>query len=163
VGGFYAYDNVEEIKRIGEFCQGATASTGLLRCAGKPPATGNLIIQTSVKDEAGNLSVAHREVWVAGDEEWWFAGQESDRIDVLPERRRYESGETARLQVRMPFREATALVAVERDGGVLHTSIVNLSGKEPVVELPVRDNYARMSLCRCWPCVVGLAISSRLH
>jgi hypothetical protein len=142
VGGFYAYDNVAEVKRIGEFCQGVTATTGLLRCEGKPPASGNLIVLASVQDDAGNLSVAHRDVWVTGAEEWWFDGHESDRIDVLPEQRRYEPGETARLQVRTPFREATALVAVERDGGVLHTSIVNLSGKEPVVEVPIEENYA---------------------
>ena len=35
---------------------------------------------------------------------------------MLPEQRRYEPGETARFQVRMPFREATALVTVEREG-----------------------------------------------
>jgi hypothetical protein len=142
VGGFYAYDNVEEIKRIGEFCQGVTATTGLVRCEGKPPASGNLIVLASVQDDAGNLSAAHRDVWVTGAEEWWFDGHESDRIDVLPEQQRYEPGERARLQVRTPFREATALVAVERDGGVLRTSIVNLSGKEPVVEIPIEENYA---------------------
>ena len=48
--------------------------------------------------------------------ELWFAQDNDDRIDVLPEKKRYEPGETARLQVRMPFREATALVAVEREG-----------------------------------------------
>lgn len=142
VGGFYAYDNVEEVKQIGEFCRGVTATTGLLRCEGKPPASGNLIVVASVRDDAGNLSAAHREVWVAGTEEWWFDGPESDRIDVLPEQRRYEPGERARLQVRTPFREATALVAVERDGGVLHTAVVSLSGKEPVVEIPIEENYA---------------------
>lgn len=142
VGGFYAYDNVEEIKRIGEFCRGVTATDGLIHCEGKPPASGNLIVLASVQDDAGNRSAAHRDVWVARGEEWWFDGHESDRIDVLPEQQRYEPGETARLQVRTPFREATALVAVERDGGVLHTLIVSLSGKEPVVEVPIKENYA---------------------
>jgi alpha-2-macroglobulin len=67
--------------------------------------------------------------------------QDSDRIDVLPEKRRYEPGETARVQVRMPFREATALVTAEREG-VLEAFVVPLSGKEPVIELPVREAYA---------------------
>lgn len=142
VGGFYAYDNVEEVKRLGEFCRGQTAADGLFRCEGKPPATGNLIFLAFVKDPAGNLSTAHRDAWVTGAEEWWFAGQDNDRIDVLPERRRYEPGETARVQVRMPFREATALVAVERAGGVLETSVVTLSGKEPLVEVPIKETYA---------------------
>ena len=37
----------------------------------------------------------------------------------------------------MPFREATALVTVEREG-VLDARVVALSGKEPVIEVPVR-------------------------
>ena len=56
------------------------------------------------------------DAWVAADDEWSFAASDNDRIDVLPERKRYEPGETARLQVRMPFQEATALVTVEREG-----------------------------------------------
>ena len=49
---------------------------------------------------------------------------------MLPEKKRYEPGETARLQVRMPFREATALVAVEREG-VIATQVVTLRGDDP--------------------------------
>src|SRR4029079_18446724 len=63
------------------------------------------------------------------------------RIDVLPERRRYEPGETARFQVRMPFREATALVTLGREG-VGTTRVVRLSGAEPVIELPVDAGWA---------------------
>ncbi|MBI3246302.1 MAG: alpha-2-macroglobulin [Deltaproteobacteria bacterium] len=145
VGGFYAYENIEERKRLAEFCQGKTGSDGILRCEGKPPASGNLILLATVTDDAGNSSAAHGEVWVedtSGKDDWWFAGQDSDRIDVLPERRRYEPGDTARLQVRMPFRQATALVAVERDGGILDTLVVPLSGTAPVIELPIKAQYA---------------------
>ena len=46
-------------------------------------------------------------VWITKQGELWFAQDNDDRIDVLPEKKRYEPGETARLQVRMPFREAT--------------------------------------------------------
>jgi uncharacterized protein YfaS (alpha-2-macroglobulin family) len=45
------------------------------------------------------------------------------------------------VQVRTPFREATALVTAEREG-VLEAFVVPLSGKEPVIELPVREAYA---------------------
>lgn len=38
----------------------------------------------------------------------------------------------------MPFAEATALVTVEREG-VLAASIVHLSGRNPIITLPVRD------------------------
>jgi uncharacterized protein YfaS (alpha-2-macroglobulin family) len=62
-------------------------------------------------------------------------------MDVLPEKKTYEAGETARFQVRMPFREATALVTVEREG-VMSSFVTHLQGKEPVVEVPIAGNYA---------------------
>ena len=141
VGGFYAYEHVEETQRIGELCRGLTDAKGRLLCEGKPLAEGNLILQASVTDPAGNTATAHRDVWVAGSERFWFDVQDSDRMDLLPEKRRYEPGEMARLQVRMPFPAATALVTVEREG-ILEASVVSLSGKEPVVEIPVKDQHA---------------------
>lgn len=62
-------------------------------------------------------------------------------MDLLPERRRYEPGETARLQVRMPFRKAKTLVTMEREG-VLESRVVELSGKAPVVEIPIKGHHA---------------------
>ncbi len=44
-------------------------------------------------------------------------------------------------QVRMPFREATALVAVEREG-VIETSVVTLTGSSPVIRVPVTAAHA---------------------
>ena len=105
------------------------------------PVSGNVILQAQTSDDAGNVSIANRDVWVAGKGEWWFDVSDSDRIDLLPERKRYEPGEIAKFQVRMPFRDATALVTVEREG-IIETFIKRLSGKMPVIELPVKKNYA---------------------
>ena len=141
VGGFYAYEYVQEVKRLGELCRGVTDPKGLMPCAGKTSASGQLVLQARIQDDAGHPVASNQEVWVAGSEEWWFDVRDSDRIDVLPEQKRYEPGQTARLQVRMPFREATALVTVEREG-VLDAMVVPLSGREPLVTLPLKDDYA---------------------
>ncbi len=58
----------------------------------------------------------------------------------FPEKQRYEPGETARLQVRMPFREATVLVTVEREG-VLWQKVMSLDGKSPVIDVPMLGHY----------------------
>jgi uncharacterized protein YfaS (alpha-2-macroglobulin family) len=141
VGGFYAYEYVQEVKRLGELCHGVTDAKGLMPCAGKTSASGQLVVQARIEDDQAHPVAANREVWVAGSEEWWFDVRDSDRIDVLPEQKRYEPGQTARLQVRMPFREATALVTVEREG-VLDALVVPLSGREPLVTLPLKADYA---------------------
>ncbi len=141
IGGFYAYENMREVKRLASGCGGQTDSNGWLACEMKPPAPGNLVIRAKVADADGNVAYAHGELWVAGSDETWFAGSDSDRMDVLPEKPRYEPGETAELQVRMPFRAATALVTVEREG-VLDSFVVPLTGKSPTVRVPVKPDYA---------------------
>jgi uncharacterized protein YfaS (alpha-2-macroglobulin family) len=141
VGGFYAYDNVVEVKRIGTVCEGRTDRFGRLHCEIKPGISGNVVLRAEVKDDAGNVAFANRDAWVAGKDEWWFDQKDGDRMDVLPERKRYEPGEVARLQVRMPFREATALVTVEREG-VLDGYVTKLDGQSPVVEVPVKGEHA---------------------
>jgi uncharacterized protein YfaS (alpha-2-macroglobulin family) len=141
VGGFYSYEHVTETKRVGAACEGTTDPLGLLVCETASPVSGNVILVARARDEEGNAVLAHRDVWVAGKEEWWFDVEGGDRMDLLPERKRYEPGETARFQVRMPFREATALVTVEREG-IVEAFTTTLSGKSPVVEIPVRGSFA---------------------
>ncbi|MDR0843123.1 MAG: alpha-2-macroglobulin, partial [Acidobacteriota bacterium] len=143
VGGFYAYEHSTETRKAQPqpLCSGKTDTRGLLLCESAVAVSGSLILEASTVDEAGREAVAHDDVWVAGDRDWWFAASDNDRMDVLPEAKRYEPGDTMRLQVRMPFRKATALVTVEREG-VAETFIRELSGKEPVIELPVKGNWA---------------------
>lgn len=141
IGGFYAYENVVETKRIGDACHGKTNPQGLLVCDLKPPVSGELVLRAKADDDLGNPAVSSRTVWVAGDSEWWFTVGDNDRMDVLPEKKRYEVGDVARFQVRMPFREATALVTIEREG-VIDSYIKKLSGKSPVIEIPIKKNYS---------------------
>ncbi|MBI5574742.1 MAG: alpha-2-macroglobulin [Deltaproteobacteria bacterium] len=141
LGGMYAYDHIREVRRIGNICEGITDGKGLLICETKSPVSGNVILQASASDSDNNVSFAIRDVWVAGKEEWWFDVSNSDKMDVIPERKRYEPGETAVFQVRMPFREATALVTVEREG-IAEVFLKKLSGKSPVIEVPIKQYHA---------------------
>ncbi|OGP82309.1 MAG: alpha-2-macroglobulin [Deltaproteobacteria bacterium RBG_16_54_11] len=141
VGGFYAYEHSTETKRIALLCEGKTDAKGLLICEVKSPVSGNVLLQAESSDAEGRRTMAHQEVWVAGKGEWWFEVTDNDRIDLLPEKKRYEPGEVAVFQVRMPFRNATALITVEREG-VLEAWVKQISGKEPVIEVPIRGLYA---------------------
>jgi uncharacterized protein YfaS (alpha-2-macroglobulin family) len=140
VGGFYAYEDVEEVRRLGSFCSARTDRAGRFACEGAPPARGDLVFVARSRDWAGRASETQTSVYVPGDD-GWFAQGDGDRMDLLPERPRYEPGETARFQVRMPFREAHALVTTEREGVIEHR-VVRLSGRSPHVELPVAGSHA---------------------
>ena len=136
VGGFYAYDNASQTRELGRVCQGKSDAQGRVPCETTLASVGEVELVASAKDDAARVAQAATTLWVSGDAEPWFAQGNDDRIDVLPEKREWEPGETARLQVRMPFREATALVTVEREG-VIDARVITLRGREPVIELPI--------------------------
>jgi uncharacterized protein YfaS (alpha-2-macroglobulin family) len=136
VGGFYAYDNRTEMRELGPLCSGRSDAQGLLQCTARLDTAGQVELVARAADGAGHAAQAATSVWVTQQGEVWFGQDNDDRIDVLPEKKRYAPGETARLQVRMPFREATALVAVEREG-IIDTRLVTLRGSDPTVDLKI--------------------------
>jgi uncharacterized protein YfaS (alpha-2-macroglobulin family) len=140
IGGFYAYDSTTETRKTGSGCSGTTDARGLLFCNLKPGASGELLLVAGARDDAGNQAIASTSVWVVGGGDWWFEPSNNDRIDLVPEKKRYEPGETAKFQLRMPFRQATVLVTVEREG-VLEQKVVQLDGASPVIEVPITGNY----------------------
>lgn len=140
VGGFYAYDNRTEIKDLGSLCSGSTDDRGLLLCEAALETAGQVELIAQAKDGDGNVAQAASSVWVTKQGELWFAQDNDDRIDVLPEKKSYQPGETAHLQVRMPFREATALVSVEREG-IVSTQVVTLRGDDPTVDLKIEKTW----------------------
>ena len=141
VGGFYSYDNQTHTRDLGTVCTGKSDSRGLLLCDVRLDEPGEVELVATARDADGNEAEAATSIWVTRRGELWFGGEDHDRIDVLPEKKSYAPGETARLQVRMPFRFATALVAIEREG-VLDTRVVQLSGQDPTIELKIEDGWA---------------------
>ncbi|RIX77389.1 alpha-2-macroglobulin family protein [Acidovorax cavernicola] len=140
VGGFYTYDNKTETKDIGTVCTGKSDSRGLLLCESELKEAGEVELIASATDSDGRSASAVSSVYVTKQGELWFGGEDNDRIDVLPEKKSYQPGEVAKFQVRSPFRFATALVAVEREG-VIETHVVQLDGKDPTVSLQVKPEW----------------------
>ncbi|MBT2323164.1 alpha-2-macroglobulin [Variovorax paradoxus] len=140
VGGFYTYDNKTEVKEIGTVCSGKSDARGLLLCEAELKEAGQVELIASATDKDGRDSRAASSVYVTKQGELWFGGEDHDRIDVLPEKKNYQPGETAKFQVRSPFRFATALVSVEREG-VIETQVVQLNGQDPTVSLQVKPEW----------------------
>ncbi|MBF0539119.1 MAG: alpha-2-macroglobulin, partial [Nitrospirae bacterium] len=140
-GGFYSFENMIEIKKVAPLCTGKTNERGVLLCDGKSPISGNIILQAQVVDDSKKTSVTNQEAWVSGKDDSWSEAKSDDRIDFLPEKKRYEPGQMAKFQVRMPFSTANVLVTVEREG-VIDVYVKKISRKSPVVEIPIKDNYA---------------------
>lgn len=140
VGGFYTYDNKKNVKDIGSVCSGKSDSRGLLLCETSLSESGEVELVVTAKDQSGNGIQAANSVYVTRDGELWFGGEDHDRIDLLPEKKNYQPGETARFQVRMPFRVATALVTIEREG-IFDSRVVQLRGQDPTVDVKIEEGW----------------------
>jgi len=141
IGGYYSYENERQVKLLKDTCSGKTNSNGRLSCKLKPGISGQVILQATAIDAQGNTATTTRSLWLVGDDDWWFDQQQGDRMDLLVERAELEDGGIARIQVRSPFRNATALVTIEREG-VIDSFVTNISGAEPVIRVPIKGEYA---------------------
>lgn len=141
VGGFYAYDNARETRQLKARCSTTSDASGRAACTLDAGVSGEIIALAEVQDSAGRTARATQSLWLAGDDDWWFGGDNGDRMDLVPETPEVAAGGTARLQVRMPFRTATALVTV-LGGGVMDSFVTTLSGKDPVIAVKMKGSYA---------------------
>ena len=140
VGGFYSYDNQTSTRELGTVCSGSSDARGLLLCEAELKDAGEVLLTATATDSEGRQHQSVASVYVTRQGELWFGGDDHDRMDVVPEKKRYQPGETARLQVRMPFRYATALVSIEREG-ILETRVVQLNGEDPTIALKIEADW----------------------
>jgi len=142
IGGFYSYESNQRNSDLGVLCEGTSDRNGRFTCTSSVSVSGEVQLTAQVNDNAGRAASSGTSIWASNGDDWMFRAESSDRIDLLPEKKRYEPGEKARFQVRMPFREATVLVTVEREGAVLSSFVTKLSGKSAVIEVPVKEEWA---------------------
>ena len=140
VGGFYSYENHESFNDLGVVCSGKSDAKGMLDCSTQLKNGGEVELVAEASDDKNRVSQAATSVWVTKQGELWFGGDDNDRMDLLPEKKSYKLGDTARFQVRMPFREATALVTVEREG-VMQAQVIKLHGDDPTVNLKIQEGW----------------------
>ncbi|MGB1260837.1 MAG: alpha-2-macroglobulin family protein, partial [Akkermansiaceae bacterium] len=102
-----------------------------------PTESGRHVITLSGKDAKGHAFATASKIWIYGSKEYPWAVEDGSKIKIVPEKKRYLPGDTARLLVMTPI-EGTALVTVER-AGVHREYRRELKADNPVIELPLTD------------------------
>jgi len=106
----------------------------------KPALPGLHTITLRGKDADGHAFATATSIHVYGSDEFPWSYADHMRIKLVPEKKIYQPGETARVLVLSPI-EGTALVTVEREK-VTRTFITTLKADQPVIEIPVSDEDA---------------------
>jgi len=122
--------------------------------------TGTHFLTVAGTDAAGRAFSTTVRFHVYGEREFPWAYEEGIRIKMVPEKKQYRPGDTARILVLSPI-EGTALVTLEREK-VLHSFRTEITLDNPVIEIPLDDSsapnvYASILIVR------GAAASQREH
>ena len=81
-----------------------------------------------------------------------WARFDHNRIDLVPERKTYKPGETARIMIQSPWEQATALVTTEREGIRSHRQFALTSTQQsiavPIAEADIPNMYVSVLLVK---------------
>ncbi len=113
-----------------------TTTAADVSCPLRVPAAGYYLILARAKDERGNPAEAATFVYAAGEGEPTWQDNERRSLSLVLDRKSYSVGQTARVLVKSPYKEAEALITVERSG-VYRSFRRVLRGTAPSFEIPV--------------------------
>jgi uncharacterized protein YfaS (alpha-2-macroglobulin family) len=102
--------------------------------------SGYYLVHASARDERGREVSASYDVYVlgeGGDAGW--ATSDGVEISLVPDKKAYQVGDVARVLVKSPYREADALVTVERTG-IYRQERVHLTGATPTLRFPITED-----------------------
>ncbi len=107
-----------------------------------PPNGGVFKVKLTTRDGNGNDVVASTSMWVSSAEYVSWRQQNSNRIDLISDKKDYTVGETAEILIASPFQgTAEALVTVER-GSVLMVEHVTLTTNSLIYKIPITADFA---------------------
>src|SRR5690606_31102865 len=87
-------------------------------------------------DREGRRQTTRDALYVVGD--GWVSWQrnDTDRIELVPDRDRYQPGDVAKVLIKSPYPEVEALLTIEREGGISHRRL-RLEGSAQTVDVPI--------------------------
>lgn len=138
--GLFRYETKDSTAELPKLCSGTTDERGVLRCSVPLAEGGQLTLLASARDSADRKATGTHSIQVFAGETWRSRPPQT-KLEVLPEKRRYADGETAKVQVRVPVAPANALITVEREG-IIETWIRHFEKPVETIEIPVKGRYA---------------------
>jgi uncharacterized protein YfaS (alpha-2-macroglobulin family) len=101
-----------------------------------PKMPGLYVFRLEGFDSAGRRSSTEISWYAAGDGYFSWGTEDSSSVEIIPEKARYEPGDSATLFIKSPFHTCRAVVTVQRNG-ILEHFVAMLEGSTPRVSVYV--------------------------
>ncbi|MBU1535886.1 hypothetical protein KKF84_11245, partial [Myxococcota bacterium] len=110
-------------------------------CEIKFPEGGSYTITAQTTDEKGRLVTTTTSFYVYSEylapwERW--KQKNRHQLEIIPDKKSYEPGETANLLIKAPFENSTGILTVER-GGILTHKVLTIKGANTMVQVPLEQ------------------------
>lgn len=102
---------------------------------------GSYVIALSAQDERGNTIEDQDSVYVYEKNGEWYIPGEDQTVQIIPDRKGYQAGDTARIIFISSLEKATLLITVEGDRVYEH-KVVTLDGANAYYEVKLKNEYA---------------------
>jgi alpha-2-macroglobulin len=134
--GFYAWESERKELDAGAWTVTTTSEPVPLNV--KLPNGGYFILEAAARDAGKRFTTTRTAFYVLGDGYTAWARFDHNRIELVPERRSYKPGDTARIMIQSPWEQATALVTTEREGIRSHRQVA-LTSTQQSIAIPVGE------------------------
>ncbi len=101
---------------------------------------GSYAIELSGKDAKGRESFTRISFYSTGADFIRWNNTDEKQIEIVPDKRIYAPGDTARLLIKSPVAKGLFLVSIEREG-IIEKRAVTLEGSAPTIDVPVKEGY----------------------
>ncbi len=149
-GGFYTWESERREVPAGSWEVTTAAEPSPLHVP--LPSGGYFVLRASANDAEGRTTTSSVSFYVLGPGFTAWERHDHNRIDLVPEKKRYRPGEEARILVKSPWDAATALVTTEREGIRTHRTFRLRSTQEtitvPVGEAAIPNLYVSVVLVK---------------
>ncbi len=134
--GFYTWDT--ERKEVPAGSWTITTGAAPVPVTATLPNGGYFVLEATAHDTNKRYAVTRTSFYALGDGYTAWARFDHNRIELVPERRTYKPGDTARVMIQSPWEQATALVTTEREGVRSHRQFA-LTSTQQSISIPITD------------------------
>ena len=135
--GFYTWDTERKEVPAGSWTVTTAAKPVPLNV---PLANGGyFMLEATARDGNKRYTVTRTSFYALGDGYTAWARFDHNRIELVPEKRTYKPGDTARIMIQSPWEQATALVTTEREGVRSHRQFAVTSTQQSI-SIPITED-----------------------
>jgi len=130
------WEKVEKVVQIANAITGSDPVTITFN----PEETGTYVVRAKSKDRAGNPIQTSIFRYVSGSQYTYWQNDDSDVIDIVPDKDKYSPGDTAKLMIKNPFgtAECSALITKERYGITIQ-DVTSFTSSSEIIELTLSE------------------------